>query len=795
MAIGDDFSIAVNGDIRYTGTTPNYTVIEFHRWLGDLMDDAQASGDNLLDITDATASARSTDNLITLNAPYNIDDTAARHLYDGSIVQTNGDEIYDGILVFAPAGTPLQIIQNGKALSPNFWDTGLNALASSGISHRFLVKTRTAAADIDGRRLLGQTRQIGFTYSEFPIGAGTARGNNVVALTYAADLNNETAIATIAGWNTVVNLTEGYQLLDVNNDTTDEPYYSQWDYGSQVVNDFFERHKWLARESTLEDSSADTGTDFQLGNATITGQAQSWTATGFEHFITRVRMKLKKLGAPTGNITCHIKAHSGAFGSASIPTGASLAAATVLDSTLLTTAYVEYEFQFLTPFPTVASTNYTVTLEKAVGDGSNHVLVEGLAASGTHAGNRSQEVSAVWTPTAADDIDFEVYGSPDLYGIPGEEFRGPTLDITVDTPTGTLVEPENITWTEASVSSSGILLATDSTTAATKVWIQLLTGIAPTDGTVLTGAGAGTVTVNVTVTPRTVSAPPVGASTGSAIVGAYGLGIQLADLTASDKLTDLDGTLRIPPNNVTFTVNGPKVSEDRLLVAPLGFEFAWDNEGGTPPFQLGETLTFTSPAGTAYLSELRDDGTTGRMICRLLTGVNPTNNSTISGGTSGATADVNGAVQAAPDVRQLKLATTLVSPTETAVVSVDAIPTDTPSSGFIRIKLNTGIERIQAYTSYTGSTFTIASSDYSGANTATGGAGEAGNSMYIAYIDKMTASDPETFTVVFIGNRNLFIRARDGGTAGDALSIKTFETSGQITTAGGSTTIIRTSDE
>ena len=72
MAIGDDFSIATNGDIRYTGSSTNYTVIALHRWLGDLMDNAASSGNDLVDITDATASERSTDNIITLNAPYNI---------------------------------------------------------------------------------------------------------------------------------------------------------------------------------------------------------------------------------------------------------------------------------------------------------------------------------------------------------------------------------------------------------------------------------------------------------------------------------------------------------------------------------------------------------------------------------------------------------------------------------------------------------------------------------------------------------------------------------------------------
>ena len=47
-----------NGNIRYIGddhggANPSYaTVIEFHRWLGDLADEASSSGDDELDITD-----------------------------------------------------------------------------------------------------------------------------------------------------------------------------------------------------------------------------------------------------------------------------------------------------------------------------------------------------------------------------------------------------------------------------------------------------------------------------------------------------------------------------------------------------------------------------------------------------------------------------------------------------------------------------------------------------------------------------------------------------------------------
>lgn len=788
MAIQDDFQVAVNGDIRYTGSGANYTVIAFHRWLGDLMDDAQASGNDILDITDATASERSTDNIITLLPPYNINDTAAQHLYDGSIIQSNGDTIYDGVLVFAPAGTPLQIIQNGKPAYPNFWGTGINADAANGISHRFMLKVRSAAADIDGRRLVGQTREVGKTYSEFPIN-GTARGNNVLALVYANDLNNATAIATIAGWTTVTAV-EGYQLIDVNNDAATEPYYVQWDRGSQSINQFFERHKWLTRESTKETDCNDTGSSFQLGNATIIGQSQSFANGVNAQFCTRARFSLRKVGSPTGAITCKLYAHSGTFGSSSIPTGAALATSVTLEAALLTTAYLEYEFAFLTQALMAASTNYTITVEHAVIDGSNYIEVEGLATSGTHAGNRAQLVTATWTATAGDDLKVEVYASPQVFELPGEIFRGVTHEVTVDTPTGTFQAVEPLSWS----GGTGQLLAINSPTAATKLWMQLLTGVAPTDNQVITGGqSSATCMVNVTVTTRTVSAPTVGASTGSAIIGAYGLGIQVADLTAADKLTDLNNTLRIPPNNVQFVVGGLVSGEDRVLVAPLGYSFAYDNEA-SGPFQKGETLTFTSPAGTAYLSELTDDGTTGRMKIRMLTGSVPANNSTISGGTSGATADVNGTVVAAEDPRQLKLATTLSGAAETAVVVTAAIPTDTPNTGTIRIQLNTGIYRRVAYTSYTGSTFTIASTDFSGANQATGGASEAGNSVFISYIDKLADATTASFTGVYLADRSLFVRVRDGGTAGDAIAIKTFETTGTLGSAGGSATAIRTSD-
>jgi len=90
MAIAaGDVSVAVNGDIRWTGgATPNYTVLELHRFLQDLA---------------------------TLNGTYNIDDTMAEHLYAGSITQAGGDTVYSGMRVLGAvntAATQLMVIQD-----------------------------------------------------------------------------------------------------------------------------------------------------------------------------------------------------------------------------------------------------------------------------------------------------------------------------------------------------------------------------------------------------------------------------------------------------------------------------------------------------------------------------------------------------------------------------------------------------------------------------------------------------------------------------------------------------------
>ena len=542
MAIADDISVASNGDIRYTGSGDNYTVIAFHRFLQDLADNASSAGDDLLDITDDTPSERSTDNIITLYEPYNIDDDLAQHLYDGSIIQKNGDEIYDGIINFGVQGIYFDIIQNGALVTPNFWGSGINADANAGISHGFMIKVRTGGADIDGRRLIGIAREFGKTYSEFPIN-GTSRGNNVLALTQATDLNNQTDASTVDGWDTITNKHEGYVGIDVDNDGTDEYYYSKWDKDTYSINDFYERLKYITRRGS--------------------------------------------------------------------------------DKT--------------------------------------------------------------------------------LYGLNGNLFRGITHEIDIDTNTGTFNDVEPISWG----TGTGQMLAINDASAGTKLWMQLLTGVAPADGDTITGGDSGaTADVNVNVVERSISTPFVGASTGSALIGSYGLALEATDLSASDKVFDLTNTQMTPPNYATFTVAGLVSGEDRVLVAPE-----------------------------------------------------------LNGGINESQFTLNGDINAGDDT----------------ITTNEDIPSDTPSSGTLRVFDGTVFVRVE-YSGWSGKQFTGCSNVPSATN---------GANLYLSYIDVLAGSSAESFTGVYDSDRSLFIRVRDGGDT----PIKTFETTGTLGSAGGSTTVIRTSDK
>jgi hypothetical protein len=230
MAIGDDFEIQVNADIRHTSGTSTYTVLELHRWLQSLADDASATGDDNMDITEPNPSDRATDDIITLLNGYNIDDDASEYFYGGSITQTNGDTVYSGLQVLGSVNlgtTELQVVQDG-ALITNFWGTGLNNVGT--ILNRILVKSRVSGADIDGKRIRVQAREYFDTFDSFDVTLGL--GESVAAINTANDIQNDTTQATVTAYGDVTN-TEGFQEIDLLNGNGLQEYYAQWTFGAQ----------------------------------------------------------------------------------------------------------------------------------------------------------------------------------------------------------------------------------------------------------------------------------------------------------------------------------------------------------------------------------------------------------------------------------------------------------------------------------------------------------------------------------------------------------------------------------
>lgn len=571
----------IGGDHDGTGGTPSYaTVIDFHRWLQGLADNAIATGDDQLDITNTLPSQRSTDNIITLINNYNIDDAASEHIYDGSIIQNAGADVYDGIVNFGNASVQIQIIQNGAVLSDDWWNynsAGLNPDANSGISHRFMIQTKSGGTDVDGRRLIGTCRRFNYTYSEFTINA-TSRGNNVLALTDSSDLNNQKTTGTVSAWSADYTNTEGYATIDVDNDgltTTEDHYYSNWDIsGTHVKNDFYEYMKYVSR-----DGSAAT-----------------------------------------------------------------------------------------------------------------------------------------------------------LYGLSGELFRGITHEVSYSSLTGTFDDGNLVSWSGASTGTGQVLADNGSN----KMWIQLLTGSAPAATASLSQSSPDAASATASSsTEKTISKPFSGASTGSALIGAYGLGIAAADLSSSDQLTDLEGNLQVPPNNVTNTITGLVSTEDRVLVAP------WDGSSVDTNGDKAITKNQMTIATTAL--------TTDNVVSIEVNDINPA---------------------------------TQFPPTS---VSGNA-------GGYIRVTDNNGFERRLHYSSLnaTANVFTIDTTD-GNEDFATVNA-NIGNNVYFAYIDELASSTEASFTSVHSsGTLNLVIFVRDGGTVNNT-PIKQYTAPWTQTTTSTSASAIRTSD-
>ena len=160
--------------------------------------------------------------------------------------------------------------------------------------------------------------------------------------------------------------------------------------------------------ATSVTSASTVGATELLGDL-LSGVSQSFNnVTAGE--LSRCELFLSKTGSPTGTIVAKLSAHSGVFGTSSIPTGTALDTSETVDVTTLSGNAVPTEFEFRGNVTMSATTDYVVTVEYDGGSSGNVVDVH-HSTSSSHAGNKATQNSTtkVWTAQSAEDCAFEVW--------------------------------------------------------------------------------------------------------------------------------------------------------------------------------------------------------------------------------------------------------------------------------------------------------------------------------------------------------------------------------------------------
>lgn len=92
-------------------------------------------------------------------------------------------------------------------------------------------------------------------------------------------------------------------------------------------------------------SEANRDSEWSIFGAASSAVSQSFTATGVTLDSAKFYLR-KSVGSPTGNATAILYAHSGTFGTNSVPTGSALATSDPFDVSTLTSSFQLATFNF-----------------------------------------------------------------------------------------------------------------------------------------------------------------------------------------------------------------------------------------------------------------------------------------------------------------------------------------------------------------------------------------------------------------------------------------------------------------
>lgn len=177
-----------------------------------------------------------------------------------------------------------------------------------------------------------------------------------------------------------------------------------------------------------------TGVDHYLFSTIWKKYAHSFTSQSTSQDLIACTFHLYKSGSPTGNMVAKLYAHSGTYGTSSVPTGTALATSdNVAASTATDTTYGgPVRFDFSTPYTLSASTYYVIALEYIPADNDNTVGI-GFNASTSHGGNMSSYNSS-WSAGTTYDLTFSVItDNPHIDAVSGTDAGFANVDTPADT--------------------------------------------------------------------------------------------------------------------------------------------------------------------------------------------------------------------------------------------------------------------------------------------------------------------------------------------------------------------------
>lgn len=150
---------------------------------------------------------------------------------------------------------------------------------------------------------------------------------------------------------------------------------------------------------------------FAMADASFT-VGQSFTSLPDITTLISAQFYLKKLGVVAGSITAIVKAHSGVYGTSSLPDGVAVATSDAVDVATITADFASITFNFSggNQIHLAENTHYTIELSYGGASAGNEIHVAASSDNGGHDGNAFYSVAAVYALSLGVDTIFTING-------------------------------------------------------------------------------------------------------------------------------------------------------------------------------------------------------------------------------------------------------------------------------------------------------------------------------------------------------------------------------------------------